>query len=81
MMKKYFMADGDMHRVAGSVRELMKFEQRNLLMPLTGIGRFDLVFLRNVLIYFDADTRRGIVERATKTCCRMPVSSLAAPSP
>ena len=45
------------------LRERVRFGQLNLCQPIDGIGPFDVVFLRNVLIYFDADTKRQVVDR------------------
>jgi chemotaxis protein methyltransferase CheR len=39
------------------------FKQMNLMSPWTAMPRMDIVFLRNVLIYFDADTKRDILNR------------------
>ena len=41
----------------------MKFGQLNLCRPIEALGPFDVVFLRNVLIYFDAPTKREVVDR------------------
>ena len=40
----------------------MRFQQANLMGPLPKIGLFDVIFLRNVLIYFDPPTKRRVVE-------------------
>jgi len=40
----------------------MKFEKGNLLEPNSNIGKFDLIFLRNVLIYFDDETKQKVVD-------------------
>ena len=44
-------------------RERCRFEHANLKQDLGRLGMFDLVFLRNVLIYFDTDTKRLVVSR------------------
>lgn len=49
-----------------SLRERVRFEQVNLITPLPDVGRFDVIFLRNVMIYFDADTKRRVVEQLLK---------------
>ena len=67
LMSKYFEKTPQGSRVVESVRRLVTFRQLNLLTPLFGIGPFDLVFLRNVLIYFEAATRRDIVQRVAGT--------------
>jgi chemotaxis protein methyltransferase CheR len=45
------------------VAERVRFGQLNLCQPIEDIGPFDVVFLRNVLIYFDAATKREVVDR------------------
>jgi chemotaxis protein methyltransferase CheR len=45
------------------LRERVQFGQVNLCEPIDGLGPFDVVFLRNVLIYFDAPTKRAVVDR------------------
>ncbi|MCW5667599.1 MAG: protein-glutamate O-methyltransferase CheR [Piscinibacter sp.] len=45
------------------LRERVRFGQLNLCLPIEGIGPFDAVFLRNVLIYFDAPTKSAVVDR------------------
>jgi len=63
LMSKYFEKTPQGSRIVESVRRLVTFRQLNLLTPLFGIGPFDIVFLRNVLIYFEAATRRDLVQR------------------
>jgi chemotaxis protein methyltransferase CheR len=43
--------------------ERVQFGQLNLCQTIEGIGPFDIVFLRNVLIYFDLETKRAVVDR------------------
>lgn len=45
------------------LRERVRFGQLNLCAPLDAIGPFEVVFLRNVLIYFDPPTKRAVVDR------------------
>lgn len=45
------------------LRDRVRFGQLNLCRPIEDIGPFDIVFLRNVLIYFDAPTKREVVDR------------------
>jgi chemotaxis protein methyltransferase CheR len=49
--------------VERSLRNKVKFLQVNLNTPLPELGTFDFVFLRNVLIYFNAETKRKVIER------------------
>ena len=45
------------------LREHVSFGQLNLCQPIEDIGPFDVIFLRNVLIYFDPPTKRAVVDR------------------
>jgi chemotaxis protein methyltransferase CheR len=47
-----------------SLRGRVQFLQGNLNTALPRIGEFDVIFLRNVMIYFNGDTKRGVVARA-----------------
>jgi len=49
--------------VAAELRARVQFRQINLMQPLPDIGMFDVIFLRNVMIYFDDDTKRRVVTR------------------
>lgn len=49
------------------LRDRVQFGQLNLCKPFEGLGPFDVVFLRNVLIYFDAATKREVVDRVLET--------------
>lgn len=46
-----------------ALRERVRFGRLNLCLPIEDIGPFDVVFLRNVLIYFDAATKRAVIDR------------------
>jgi chemotaxis protein methyltransferase CheR len=52
-----------MLQVHPRLRERVRFGQINLCRPIEDIGPFDVVFLRNVLIYFDAATKSEVVDR------------------
>lgn len=49
------------------VRNRVKFSQINLNDPLPYIDKLDLIFLRNVMIYFNAETKRKVVEHLAET--------------
>jgi chemotaxis protein methyltransferase CheR len=53
--------------VNDAVRRHVKFGQLNLTRDFDGIGPFDVVFLRNVLIYFDGPTKIEVVDRVLRT--------------
>jgi chemotaxis protein methyltransferase CheR len=49
-----------------SLRDKIRFSQVNLIAPLVNMGKFDVVFLRNVLIYFNLETKRQVIERLVR---------------
>jgi chemotaxis protein methyltransferase CheR len=51
-------------QIQDKLRERVRFGQLNLCQPVEGIGPFDVIFLRNVLIYFDTPTKVDVVDRA-----------------
>lgn len=63
LMSKYFERVDGGYRVVDRVRRLCRFEQRNLMEPLTLLGPFDIVFVRNVLIYFDKQDKVQLMAR------------------
>lgn len=54
---RWFRKVGEQWQVADSVREMVTFRRHNLLEGVSGMGQFDLIFCRNVLIYFDRDKK------------------------
>jgi chemotaxis protein methyltransferase CheR len=56
-LAKYFSREADQWRVAPWLRNMVSFREWNLLAPLASLGTFDIVFCRNVLIYFDGPTK------------------------
>ena len=50
--------------VERALRQRVQFTSANLNAPLPKIGMFDVIFLRNVMIYFNGDTKRQVVARA-----------------
>ncbi len=49
--------------LAESIRKMVTFRSANLLTPYVGMGPFDLIFCRNVLIYFDDKTKSDVMSR------------------
>jgi chemotaxis protein methyltransferase CheR len=63
LLIKYFAQTGDMWQIAPEIRAMVKFQQLNLLSDLSRLGTFDLIFCRNVLIYFDQEAKTGMLNR------------------
>lgn len=61
ILVRYFTRAGAGWQVADRVRQSVTFRQHNLLNPAPAGGPFDIVFLRNVLIYFDAATKKNVL--------------------
>ena len=66
LLVKYFTQVGDMWQLNADVRSMVQHRQLNLLQDFTHLGAFDIIFCRNVLIYFDQDTKITIFERLSR---------------
>jgi len=62
-LNRYFVHDGEAYQACESLRSLITWKQLNLLKDFSGLGRFDIVFCRNVLIYFDNEDKIDIARR------------------
>ncbi|MBM7516396.1 CheR family methyltransferase [Nocardioides nitrophenolicus] len=60
---RYFTRVGREWEIADRLRERVTVKHLNLAAPYLGLGTFDLIWLRNVLIYFDAPTKQDILRR------------------
>ena len=67
LIDRYFQKVGASYQIDASIRSMVRWQQLNLLDALPAIGTFDIVFLRNVLIYFDPPTRKQIALRVADT--------------
>jgi chemotaxis protein methyltransferase CheR len=64
---RYFTQEGESWRLDASIRAMVQFRQLNLLDDITSLCTFDIVFCRNVLIYFDRETKADVLNRLSKT--------------
>jgi chemotaxis protein methyltransferase CheR len=60
---KYFRREGLDWQLKDEVRTMVRFYRFDLRQPMAGLGKFDIVFCRNVLIYFDVPTKTKILEQ------------------
>jgi chemotaxis protein methyltransferase CheR len=60
---KYFDKAEDQWRIKDNLRTSIRFQKHNLLDDFRSFGKFDIVFCRNVLIYFDPPTKRQVLDR------------------
>lgn len=63
MLARHFHHEGGEWRISSSIRSRVKFEMFNLLDSLEPLGQFDVIFCRNVLIYFDQQTKHDVLCR------------------
>jgi chemotaxis protein methyltransferase CheR len=66
MLVKHFKQTGDLWQLNPEIRAMVQHRQLNLLQDFSHLGSFDVVFCRNVLIYFDQDTKAAIFERMSR---------------
>ena len=63
MLVKHFRQSGTEWQLSAAIRDMVTFRQLNLLDRWPLSGPFDIVFMRNVLIYFDVPTKRAVLQR------------------
>jgi chemotaxis protein methyltransferase CheR len=66
LLVKYFKQVGELWQINTDIRAMVQHRQLNLLHDFSQLGVFDVIFCRNVLIYFDQDTKTSIFNRLAK---------------
>jgi chemotaxis protein methyltransferase CheR len=66
LLVKYFRQIGDMWQLNPDIRAMVQHKQLNLLHDISHLGMFDVVFCRNVMIYFDQITKVGVFKRLAR---------------
>jgi chemotaxis protein methyltransferase CheR len=66
LLIKYFTQSNDMWQLVPDVRGMVKYRQLNLMSDFAHLGMFDLVLCRNVLIYFDQQTKVDLLDRLAR---------------
>jgi chemotaxis protein methyltransferase CheR len=64
MLVKYFEKNGLEWQIKEPLRKMIDFREMNLTVPWPNMPLMDIIFMRNVLIYFDSNTKRDILGRA-----------------
>lgn len=64
---RFFERTGASWRTKPEIRDMISFQRLNLTKPLPFMSQFDIVFIRNVLIYFDQATKIDILKRVHRT--------------
>lgn len=62
MLVKYFTQVGEMWSLDAGIRAMVDYRKLNLLEGFAHLGAFDIVFCRNVLIYFDKETKSEVLD-------------------
>ena len=71
---KYFEKKGDAWHLKPEIKNMVQFRPLNLIGPWAIMPPLDLVFLRNVMIYFDVDTKKAILKKVR--ACMLPHANL-----
>ncbi|KRR07538.1 CheR family methyltransferase [Bradyrhizobium valentinum] len=66
LLVKYFTQNGELWQINAEIRSMVQHRQLNLLQDFSHLGVFDIIFCRNVLIYFDQHTKANIFERLSR---------------
>jgi chemotaxis protein methyltransferase CheR len=62
-MHKYFTMTGQTWKINDQIRSMVNFRKINLMLPFTGLGKFDIVLCRNVAIYFTPEDRKKLFNK------------------
>jgi chemotaxis protein methyltransferase CheR len=66
LLVKYFTQLGEFWQLSADIRGMVQHRQLNLLQDFSHLGKFDVIFCRNVLIYFDQETKTSVFERLAR---------------
>ncbi len=66
ILVKYFTQTGELWQLNSDIRAMVQHRQLNLMQDFSSLGTFDVIFCRNVLIYFDQETKVSIFERLSR---------------
>ena len=69
LLLKWFRQAGSQWHIDDCIRNTVTFSQLNLIHAWPAMPQWDLVFLRNVLIYFDNETKRSLLDRTARVLC------------
>ena len=75
---QYFKKDNDLWTIADELKEMVTYRFFNLLDDPVALGNFDIVFCRNVLIYFDPETKTKVLDGIAKSMATSGFLSLGA---
>jgi chemotaxis protein methyltransferase CheR len=67
LLVRHFRQVGELWQLNADIRAMVQHRQMNLLQDFSHLGSFDVIFCRNVLIYFDQETKAGVFDRLAKS--------------
>ena len=67
LLLKWFRQEGGVWEIDEQIRRMMTFKPMNLAQPWPAMPAWDLIFLRNVMIYFDNDVKKSILGRVARS--------------
>jgi chemotaxis protein methyltransferase CheR len=59
-MEQYFIREGEAWKIKDDIQTMATFKKMNLMQPFTWMGKFDIIFCRNVGIYFTIEDRKKL---------------------
>jgi chemotaxis protein methyltransferase CheR len=62
-LEKYFNSNGYHWKIRDDIRAMVVFQKFNLMLPFMGLGQFDIIFCRNVAIYFSLEDRKTLFNK------------------
>ncbi len=65
-LTRYFDKKEDRFKIRDEIRVMAQFQKMNLMKPFVGLGKFDIILCRNVMIYFTTEDRRKIYQNISK---------------
>jgi len=62
-LQRYFTLFGDSWKIKDEIRAMVNFKKLNLMLPFAALGKFDIIFCRNVAIYFTLEDRKKLFNK------------------
>lgn len=66
LLLKHFTQVGDQWQLSAKIRSMVEFRTLNLIRDFSALGHFDIIYCRNVLIYFDPKTKTDVLNRLSR---------------
>ena len=70
LLVKHFTQTAQGFELKADIRNRVTYQEINLLDPFPAYWQFDIIFCRNVLIYFDVPTKKDVIDRMARTLVR-----------